>query len=118
MSLSSCKNSATSNPATMSFPESLRAYADWCEKHPDLQKNGMIDLFGETAFQAKDILLADNKAKLDLLRPTDQIVYLDQYFGCLAVRHVLRKSDICVLSVENNEVVSALKPEFAELVRS
>jgi hypothetical protein len=101
----------------MTFPESLRAYADWCERNPVSQQDSIIDIYGEKAAQAKAIMLADPHAKLHLLPGNSDIVYLDQQFGVLTVKHVLRKHDICNQSIENNMVVSVLKPEFAELVR-
>jgi hypothetical protein len=42
----------------MNFPESLRAYANWCDEHPTLQQNASINTYGETAQQAKGIMLA------------------------------------------------------------
>ncbi len=101
----------------MTFPESLRAYADWCEANPDLQQDGMIDTYGEGAAQAKGIMLADPRARFDLL-PGNNIVYLNQQFGTLIVKHVLHKHDVCNQSIVDNKVVAVLKPEFAELVRS
>jgi hypothetical protein len=100
----------------MTYPESLRAYADWCERNPDLQQEGMIYTYGETSEQAKGIMRADPNAKIDLL-PGMNIVYLTQRFGWLTIQHVLNKSDICHLSIADNKVVAALNPEFAELVR-
>ena len=99
------------------FAEGLRAYADWCDMYPELQQDGMIDTFGETAAQARGILLADPHAKIDTL-PGNSIVYLNQTFGSLTVKHVLHKHDVCDLSVVDNKIVSVLKPEFAELVHS
>jgi len=101
----------------MTFPESLRAYADWCERNPVSQQEGIIYIYGQSAAQAKAITLADPHAKLALQPGSGDIMYLDQQFGALTVTHVLRKYDICNQSIKNNMVVSVLKPEFAELVR-
>jgi hypothetical protein len=99
----------------MTFAESLRAYADWCDQNPTLLHEGIIDTYGESAAQAKGIMLADPHAKLDLL-PGNSIVYLNQQFGTLIVKHVLHKHDVCNQSIVDNKVVAVLKPEFAELV--
>ena len=99
----------------MTFAESLRAYADWCDEHPALQQNAHIHTYGETAQQAKGIMLANSSAKLDLL-PGNNIVYLTQTFGEITIQHVLNKSDVCNQSIVDNKVVAVLKPEFAELV--
>jgi len=99
----------------MTFAESLRAYADWCEANPELAQDGMIHTYGQTAEQAKGIMLADPVAKIDLLTGNN-IVYLMQHFGELTVLHVLLKPDVCNLAIVDNKVVSVLKPEFAELV--
>ncbi len=101
----------------MTFPESLRAYAEWCEQNPNSQDGGTITTYGESAAQAKGIMLADPHAKLDLL-PGHNIAYLNQRFGSLTVQHVLHKHDVCNQSIVDNKVVAVLKPEFAELVRS
>ena len=100
----------------MTFPESLRAYADWCEANPKLAQDGMIHTYGQTAEQAKGIMLADPVAKLDL-SPANDIVYLTQRFGELTVQHVLFKNEVCNLAIVDNKVVAVLKPEFAELVK-
>jgi hypothetical protein len=99
----------------MTLAESLRAYADWCEEHPTLQQNACIDTYGETAEQAKGIMLADSSAKFDLC-PRHEIVYLTQTFGEITVKHVIEKSSVCDLTIVDNKVVVVLKPEFAELV--
>jgi hypothetical protein len=99
----------------MNFPESLRAYANWCDEHPTLQQNASINTYGETVQQAKGIMLADSCAKLDLSTHND-IVYLRQVFGEITVQHVLLKNDVCNLAIVDNKVVSVLKPEFAKLV--
>jgi hypothetical protein len=99
----------------MNFPESLRAYANWCDEHPTLQQNANITTYGETAQQAKGIMLADSCAKLDL-STNNNIVYLSQVFGEILVQHVLLRSEVCNLAIVDNQVVSVLKPEFAKLV--
>jgi hypothetical protein len=101
----------------MTFAESLRAYADWCDEHPELQRNAQINTYGETAEQAKGIMLADSGAKLDLLPGNKDIVYLIQTFGEVTIEHVLHKSGVCDLSIVDNQVVAVLKPEFAELIK-
>jgi hypothetical protein len=100
----------------MTFAESLRAYADWCEMNPTLAQKGMIDIYGESAEQAKDIMLADTRAKLEIV-PSHNIVYLNQQFGTLIVKHLLYKHDVCNQSIVDNKLVAVLKPEFAELVK-
>lgn len=99
----------------MTFAESLRAYADWCEQNPTLQQEGTIDNYGVTAQQAKGIMLADSSAKFDLCLGY-KIVYLTQTFGGITVKHVIYKSSVCDLTIVDNKVVQVLKPEFAELV--
>ena len=101
----------------MTFPESLRAYADWCEANPKLAQDGMIHTYGQTAEQARDIMLADSSAKLDLLQGNREIVYLTQTFGEITINHVMHKHDVCNLAIVDNKVVEVLKPEFAELVK-
>jgi hypothetical protein len=101
----------------MTFAESLRAYADWCDEHPTLQQNAYISTYRETAEQARDIMLADSSAKLDLLQGNSEIVYLTQTFGEITIKHVLHKHDVCDLSIVDNKVVAGLKLEFARLVR-
>jgi hypothetical protein len=101
----------------MTFAESLRAYADWCDEHPTFQQDSQITTYGETAEQAKDIILADSSAKLDLLQGNREIVYLTQTFGEITITHVLHKHDVCDLSIVDNKVVAGLKLEFARLVR-
>ena len=98
----------------MTFSESLRSYANWCDEHPALQQSAHISTYGETAQQAKEIMRADSTAKLDLL-PVNNIVYLMQTFGQVTIQHVLNKDAVCDLSVVDNKVVAVLKPEFAEL---
>jgi hypothetical protein len=100
----------------MTFVESLRSYANWCDANPKLQQSVTICIYGATAKKAKAIMMADSSAKLDLLRPDDKIVYLTQTFGELTVKHVLHKSKVCNLAIVDNQVVSVLKPEFAEVV--
>jgi hypothetical protein len=101
----------------MTFAESLRAYADWCDEHPTLPQDSQITTYGETAEQARDIMLADSSAKLDLLQGNSEIVYLTQTFGEITIKHVLHKHDVCDLSIVDNKVVAGLKLEFARLVR-
>jgi hypothetical protein len=97
--------------AVMTFAESLRAYADWCDEHPALQPEAEISTYGGTAAQAKGIMLADSGAKLNLL-PAHEIVYLTQTFGEITVKHVIKKSEVCNLTIVDNMVVAVLKPEF------
>jgi hypothetical protein len=100
----------------MTFAESLRAYADWCDEHPTLQRDCQISTYRETAGQARDIMLADSSAKLDLLQGNSEIVYLTQTFGEITIQHVLKKSGVCDLTIVDNKVVAVLNLEFARLV--
>jgi hypothetical protein len=95
----------------MTFAESLRAYADWCEANPELQPEATISTYGGTTAQAKGIMLADSGAKINLL-PGNEIVYLTQTFGVVTVNHVIKKSGVCNLTIVDNKVVAFLKPEF------
>ena len=75
----------------------------------------VTDVPSLTMFKAMEMKQAERHAKIDTL-PGNSIVYLNQTFGSLTVKHVLYKHDVCDLSVVDNKIVSVLKPEFAELV--
>jgi hypothetical protein len=101
----------------MTFADSLRAYADWCEEHPDLVLDADISTYGSSADQIHDILFCDSAASVDMLNPEDKICYIKQRFGSLSISHVVRKEKICNLAIVDNQVTQVLKPEFAELVK-
>jgi len=94
-----------------SYISGLAEYAQWLEKHPELQHRCEISIY--SAKPEEVAILIASGATIDTLPNTASISYVTMNFGILTVKYVVNKKDIMVPAIQNGDVVWTLKPEFA-----
>lgn len=95
----------------MTYPEALRAYAEWIEKNADLNvPNGQVQHY--TSDPIALTLIQRGEAEMEMPN-SHEIVYVNlPQFLPLKVQFVVRKSNLMQPAVVNDEVIWKLKPEF------
>jgi hypothetical protein len=95
----------------MTYPEALRAYADWMEAHAELHiEKGTITLYNNDSIVPELIregaVIEDPGASYEIA-----YVRLNEFLP-LKLEFVVRREVLMQPSIQNGEVVWVLKPEF------